>query len=164
MYSPETGGEDPGMVADGTKCGDDMVRRRRVYSFSAHCNCSFSSSFVQICLNQTCINFRPLKSYTRCPADSQNIECSGRGVRELLTRGRGDGRVGSLTPIAFRSCLLPTGVLKQEHVRVPGGLLRPRLLQDGGHLPPARIPRQPAAPSPHPGIQPGLNTVQHICP
>ena len=25
MYSPETGGEDPGMVQDGTKCGDGMV-------------------------------------------------------------------------------------------------------------------------------------------
>lgn len=39
----------------------------------------------QICLNQTCVSIRPLKSYTRCPADSQNIECSGRGVRNSIT-------------------------------------------------------------------------------
>lgn len=50
-------GQDFGMVQDGTKCGDEMI-----------------------CLNQSCISIRPMKSYTRCPADSQNLECSGRGI------------------------------------------------------------------------------------
>ena len=50
---------DYGMVQDGTKCGDSMI-----------------------CMNQTCINMQPLKSYTRCPVDANNAECSGRGVRK----------------------------------------------------------------------------------
>ncbi len=36
MYSPETGGDDPGMVADGTKCGDDMVSRPCVQCNTTH--------------------------------------------------------------------------------------------------------------------------------
>ncbi len=36
MYSPETGGEDPGMVADGTKCGEDMVSTYDI-GFLFHC-------------------------------------------------------------------------------------------------------------------------------
>ena len=48
---------DYGMVQDGTKCGDLMI-----------------------CMNQTCINTSPLKTYTRCPVDPSNMECSGRGV------------------------------------------------------------------------------------
>ncbi|XP_059084757.1 uncharacterized protein LOC131881812 isoform X4 [Tigriopus californicus] len=50
-------GEDYGMIQDGTRCGNEMI-----------------------CLNQSCISIRPMMSYTRCPADSQNIECAGRGI------------------------------------------------------------------------------------
>lgn len=49
---------DDGMVQDGTKCGEEMI-----------------------CMNQTCINTQPMKTYTRCPVDPSNVECSGRGVR-----------------------------------------------------------------------------------
>ncbi len=55
-FDPEVT-EDYGMVQDGTKCGEEMI-----------------------CMNQTCISLRPLKTYTRCPVDVNNVECSGRGV------------------------------------------------------------------------------------
>ena len=89
--------QDLGMVQDGTKCGEEMVSGTllktpmdlKVLSWLFHgeslqcfkviCDCHF-----QICLNQSCISLLPLKSYTRCPADSQNIECSGKGVRFFL--------------------------------------------------------------------------------
>ena len=45
------------MVQDGTKCSDQ-----------------------KICMNQTCVSTSPLKSYMRCPVDTSNMECSGRGV------------------------------------------------------------------------------------
>ena len=48
---------DYGMVQDGTKCSDQ-----------------------KICMNQTCVSTSPLKSYMRCPVDTSNMECSGRGV------------------------------------------------------------------------------------
>ena len=48
---------DYGMVQDGTKCGQEMI-----------------------CMNQTCVNTAQFKSYTRCPVDATNVECSGRGV------------------------------------------------------------------------------------
>lgn len=50
-------GIDYGMVQDGTRCGEGLI-----------------------CMNQTCINMTPMKSYTRCPVDNTNVECSGRGV------------------------------------------------------------------------------------
>jgi hypothetical protein len=54
---------DFGMVQDGTSCGQEMI-----------------------CMNQTCISLRPLKTYTRCPVDALNNECSGRGVSLYNTR------------------------------------------------------------------------------
>ena len=48
---------DYGMVQDGTKCSEQ-----------------------KICMNQTCVSTSPLKSYMRCPVDTSNMECSGRGV------------------------------------------------------------------------------------
>ena len=53
-------GTDYGMVQDGTRCGED-----------------------NICMNQTCVNIQPMISYIRCPVDSTNTECSGRGVSIL---------------------------------------------------------------------------------
>ena len=41
--------------------------------------------FFQICMNQTCTSLLPLKSYTRCPVDPNNVECTGRGVRNFMT-------------------------------------------------------------------------------
>ena len=41
-------------------------------------------SFFQICMNQSCIDLLPLQSYARCPSDSENRECSGRGVSSWL--------------------------------------------------------------------------------
>ena len=34
-------------------------------------------------MNQTCVNIQPMISYIRCPVDSTNTECSGRGVSIL---------------------------------------------------------------------------------
>lgn len=56
-YDTEVG-IDYGMVQDGSKCGEE-----------------------KICMNQTCVNIQPMMTYTRCPVDSTNIECSGKGVR-----------------------------------------------------------------------------------
>ena len=35
-------------------------------------------------MNQTCIDLLPLSSFARCPSDSQNRECSGRGVSFIV--------------------------------------------------------------------------------
>ena len=40
--------------------------------------------FFQICMNQSCIDLLPLQSFARCPSDSQNRECSGRGVGTVV--------------------------------------------------------------------------------
>ena len=49
-------GIDYGLVSDGTKCGNQRM-----------------------CMNRTCIDMQQYATYTRCPVDANNVECSGLG-------------------------------------------------------------------------------------
>ena len=46
-----------GQVTDGTKCGNQKM-----------------------CMNRTCIDMQQYATYTRCPVDANNVECSGQGI------------------------------------------------------------------------------------
>ena len=50
-------GIDLGQVTDGTKCGNQKM-----------------------CMNRTCIDMQQYATYTRCPVDANNVECSGQGI------------------------------------------------------------------------------------
>lgn len=49
-----------GLVRDGTPCGTNLI-----------------------CVNQTCVSLFPYIDQTKCPTNSNNVECYGQGVREI---------------------------------------------------------------------------------
>lgn len=50
-----------GLVRDGTPCGEQLI-----------------------CINQTCVSLHPFIDQTRCPTNSNNLECYGQGVSKVI--------------------------------------------------------------------------------
>ncbi|XP_071748566.1 disintegrin and metalloproteinase domain-containing protein unc-71 isoform X3 [Lepeophtheirus salmonis] len=100
---------DVGMVEDGSKCGED-----------------------KICLNQTCINLRPLQSYTNCPSHpSTKRECSDHGTcSNINTCVCDNGYTGSDCSLSTRP-FIPIF----ETTQSPGSRMSTPLFIDSGSTP-----------------------------
>lgn len=53
-----------GLVRNGSPCGKNLI-----------------------CMNQTCVSLFPYIDQTKCPTNSNNVECYGQGVSQLKSQG-----------------------------------------------------------------------------